>query len=256
MVFWYLKISIYIKLGYNKIMDILPTNEYKEVEGRYYVNPQISLDESNTFIDNLRTSQGQQNQEIFSDTRMLGTDVPSNLGGLTGADSYFTSRYQVPQTNAAAANLRAAAQASALNQVLEDQQSMWKKRYNDAYRAYQKSAYNKTNSPSSSLYDIPEGEDPDYSSTSQVVGSVEPQFSPAGSGNYIFTPSSMNNNSLDTGNPMGVNNLIPAGSVTIVRNSGGGIESLTYNGKTFTGDAARQRFDFLTKNGTLSRAED
>lgn len=119
-------------------MDILPTNEYKEVEGRYYVNPQISLDESNTFIDNLRTSQGQQNQEIFTDTQRLGTDVPSDLGGLTGAGSYFTSRYQTPQTASNIANLRATAQASALNQVLANEEAMWKKRYNDAYRAYQK----------------------------------------------------------------------------------------------------------------------
>ena len=124
--------------------NILPENEYTEVEGRAYLNPQVGLDESNTFIDNLRATQGQQNQEIISDTQMLGTDVPSNLGGLTGADSYFTARYQTPQTNNVAANLRATAQATALNQILQDEQAYWKKKYQDAYRSYQKRSYDKT----------------------------------------------------------------------------------------------------------------
>lgn len=124
--------------------SILPTEEYTEVDGRAYLNPQAALDESNTFIDNLRATQGQQNQEIVSDTQMLGTDVPSNLGGLTGAESYFTSRYQTPMTNAAVNSLRATAQAAALNQILQNEQAIWKKRYQDAYRNYQKRSYNKT----------------------------------------------------------------------------------------------------------------
>lgn len=123
--------------------SILPTEEYTEVDGRAYLNPQVALDESNTFIDNLRATQGQQNQETVSDTQMLGTDVPSNLGGLTGAESYFTSRYQTPMTNAAINSLRATAQAAALNQILQNEQAIWKKRYQDAYRAYQKRSYNK-----------------------------------------------------------------------------------------------------------------
>lgn len=123
--------------------NLIPDNEYTEVEGRLYANPQVSIDETNTFIDNLRSTQGRQNQEILQQTQMLGTDVPSNLGGLTGAESYFTSRYQTPQTNSVVANLRATAQAAALNQALENEQAMWKKRYQDAYRNYQKSSYNK-----------------------------------------------------------------------------------------------------------------
>ena len=125
---------------------ILPMNEFTEVEGRYYANPQVGLDRSNAFIDNLRATQGQQNQQIAQQTQNLGTNIPTNLGGLTGANSYFTSRYQVPQTNAAVSNLRAAAQATALNQALQNEQEIWKKRYQDAYRKYQKSAYNKANS--------------------------------------------------------------------------------------------------------------
>lgn len=124
--------------------NIIPTNEYTEFEGRYYANPQVSLDRSNQFIDNLRATQGIQNQEIAQQTQNLGTEVPSNLGGLTGGESYFASRYQTPQTNAVTANLRAIAQAQALNDVLANEQEMWKKRYQDAYRAYQRSTYNKT----------------------------------------------------------------------------------------------------------------
>lgn len=120
--------------------NIIPTNEYTEFEGRYYANPQVSLDGSNQFIDNLRAIQGTQNQEVARQTQNLGTEVPSNLGGLTGGESYFTSRYQTPQTNAVTTNLRAVAQAQALNDVLANEQEIWKKRYNDAYRAYQKRA--------------------------------------------------------------------------------------------------------------------
>lgn len=124
--------------------NILPENEIVEIEGRQYLNPQTGLDESNAFIENLRASQGQQNQEIFTDTQRLGTDISSDLGGLTGANSYFTSRYQTPQTASAVANLRATAQAQALNEVLANEQAIWKKRYQDAYRAAQRRAYNRS----------------------------------------------------------------------------------------------------------------
>lgn len=147
--------------------NILPDNEYQEIEGRAYINPQVSLDESNAFIDNLRSVQGQQNQEIFSDTQMLGTDVPSVMGGLTGGNSYFTSRYQTPQTNSAVANLRAAAQAQALNDVLANEQAIWKKRYQDAYRNYQKRQNARANAPVSTTdpYANVPGDDPEYETT-------------------------------------------------------------------------------------------
>lgn len=123
---------------------MLNDNEKTEVGGRSYLNPQIALDETTSFIDNLRASQAQQNQGIATDTRMLGTDVPSVQGGLTSGDSYFTSRYQAPQTNAAVANLRAAAQAQALNEVLANEQAIWKNRYQNAYRDYQRRSYNRS----------------------------------------------------------------------------------------------------------------
>lgn len=125
---------------------MLPENEYSEIESRYYLNPQVGIEESNKFIENLRSTQQQNTAQIAKDTAALGTEVSSNLGGLGAPESYFTSRYAVPQTNSALTNLRATAQASALNQALQNEQEMWKKRYQDAYRKYQKSAYDKANS--------------------------------------------------------------------------------------------------------------
>lgn len=116
---------------------ILPDNEYTEVESKAYLNPQLQVDETNAFIDNLRQSQLENNAEIAAQTRALGTDVPSNLGGLIGGEGYFTSRYQTPQTNSLVQNLRTAAQAQALNQALANEQEMWKNRYQQAYRNYQ-----------------------------------------------------------------------------------------------------------------------
>lgn len=121
-----------------------------EVEGRRYLDPEVSLREQESFINNLRQSQIDANKEIATQTYNLGTAVPSNLGGLMGGEGYWTSRYQTPQTNATVANLRAAAQAKALNDVLANEQAIWKNRYQDAYRAYQKRAYNKANSGSGS----------------------------------------------------------------------------------------------------------
>lgn len=108
------------------------------VDEQRYINPQVALDESNAFIENLRNTQGQRTQEIAEDTYNLGTAVPSNLGGLGGAGTYFTSRYQTPQTNDTIANLRAAAQAQALNDAMSNTLAQAKERYNKAYRAYQK----------------------------------------------------------------------------------------------------------------------
>lgn len=147
------KISDIGKMLYNGTM--LNDNEYTEVEGRKYLNPNLVVDETSSFIDNLRQTQNANNAQIAEQTRMLGTDVPTNLGGLAGgnASSYWTSRYQTPQTNALVQDLRTAAQASALNQALENEQAMWKKRYQDAYRRYQKSAYDKANQPSTNTTD-------------------------------------------------------------------------------------------------------
>lgn len=108
------------------------------VDDRRYINPQVALDESNAFIENLRKTQGQRTAEIAQDTYNLGTAVPSNLGGLGGSGSYFTSRYQTPQTNEVVANLRATAQAQALNDAMNNALTQAKQRYNNAYKAAQR----------------------------------------------------------------------------------------------------------------------
>lgn len=107
---------------------------------RRYINPQVSLNEQNAFIDNLRNTQGQNTAQIRQDTYNLGTAVPSNLGGLTGGSNYFKSRYQTPQTNSMVADLRAAAQSQALSTLLSNEIGKAQKRYNDAYRAAKKRA--------------------------------------------------------------------------------------------------------------------
>ena len=113
---------------------MIPENERIEFEGQTYVNPEASLQEQNAFIDNLRNVQNQNTAEIATDTYNLGTAVPSNLGGL-GGGSYFEARYSVPQGVARANNLRAAAQAQALNDILSNEQAMMKQRYSNAQRA-------------------------------------------------------------------------------------------------------------------------
>lgn len=109
---------------------------------RRYVNPQVSLNEQNAFIDNLRNTQGQDTAQIRQDTYNLGTAVPSNLGGLAGGSNYFKSRYQTPQTNSMVSDLRAAAQSQALSTLLNNEIGKAQKRYNDAYRAAKKRANN------------------------------------------------------------------------------------------------------------------
>lgn len=127
------------RLWYDKNME---ANEYYDFEDRRYVNPTISRDEQMAFIDNLRNTQTANNEQIQTDTYNLGTHIPATQGGLaTGAtspDSYFMQRYQTPQVDTEVATLKATAQAQALNDVLSNYQKQVKKRYSDAYRAYNK----------------------------------------------------------------------------------------------------------------------
>lgn len=108
------------------------------VDEQRYINPQVALDESNAFIQTLRDSQAQRNAEIAQDTYNLGTAVPSNIGGLGGSGSYFNARYQTPQTNTLIADLKATAQAQALNDAMGNALAQAKERYNKAYKAYSK----------------------------------------------------------------------------------------------------------------------
>lgn len=104
-------------------------------DDRWYVNPQVALNEQNAFINNLRNLQAQDNAQITQQTRNLGTQVPSQLGGLVGGGGYFKSRYQTPQTNQTVANLRTAAQAQALQTLLANEIEKAKKKYKDAQNA-------------------------------------------------------------------------------------------------------------------------
>lgn len=108
--------------------------EYLEFEDRAYVSPTISRDEQTEFIDNYRKVLQDNVQRINTQTHNLGTDVPSNLGGLTGADATFETRYVTPQANAAVAELRAKAQETELTQALMNLKEQMNKRYKDAYR--------------------------------------------------------------------------------------------------------------------------
>lgn len=223
-------------------MDILPTNEITEVEGRYYLNPQVGLDESTSFIENLRAAQGQQNQEIAQQTANLGTSVPSQLGGLTGPESYFTSRYQTPATNAAVANLRATAQAAALNQALENEQAIWKNRYQQAYRNYQKRMNDKTNTPQnpSDQYDG----DIDYEDTGATTGldAVQDvnQYDTT-STIYDSTQQSFDSRSTERDK-----------QIEVTKDSSGNVSVLTVNGVPHYGREARARYRYL-KNAGLVR---
>lgn len=112
--------------------------EYYSFGDRLYETPTTSRDEQMSFADNLRAAQQAANAQIKTQTENLGTQVPSVKGGLTGPEGYFQSRYQSAPTNALVSDLRAAAQADALNKVLANYSSQMQKQYNDAYRQYQK----------------------------------------------------------------------------------------------------------------------
>lgn len=125
---------------------------YQE-EDRRYIDPNVSLNEQNAFIQNLRDTQGQRNAQIAQQTHDLGTDVPSNLGGLTGSEAYFNARYQTPQTNSMIADLKTTAQAQALSEVLNNELAKAKQRYTNAYRAAQKRSGNNTTTPTDTTGD-------------------------------------------------------------------------------------------------------
>jgi hypothetical protein len=119
------------------------SDEFYNFEDRAYLSPTVSSGEQNAFIDNLRNVQQQNTAEISQQTQDLGTDVPSNLGGLGGGEAYFTSRYQTPQVNEMVSTLKSAAQAEALNEVMNNYKGQLQNKYKQAYRAYQKRERNK-----------------------------------------------------------------------------------------------------------------
>lgn len=103
-----------------------------EDDGRWYIRPEVALNEQNAFINNYRNIEAQNNAQIARQTRALGTQVPSQLGGLIGGGGYFRSRYQTPQTNQAIAELRSQMQGQALKTALQNELDKAKKQYKDA----------------------------------------------------------------------------------------------------------------------------
>lgn len=233
-------------------MAILNDSDFVEVEGRYYANPQVALDESNKFIDNLRSTQQANNQQIQTQTYNLGTAVPSNLGGLTspvtdgngGAGmSYFTSRYQTPQTNSAVANLRAAAQAQALNEVLANEQAVWKNRYQQAYRNYQKRA----NSGGGGGGNNPAPQNP-------TTGGVEEKQT---TGEQFDVKQDMNTYGYDTtiydSTEVAHDNRSTERNknIKVIKNKDGSIRNLYVNGVNHTGREAQARYRYLKNAGLV-----
>lgn len=129
--------------------------EFYDFEDRKYMEPTVSRDEQLGFIDRLREIENKDLQKIATDTHNLGSDLPSNLGGLsaigtpnsigvsgadTGSAGIWRNRFERPQTNALVSGLRASAQAAALNTALNNAFNQYKHRYNEAYRNAQKAA--------------------------------------------------------------------------------------------------------------------
>lgn len=119
-------------------------------EDRQYIEPTVSRDEQIGFIDRLREMEQKDLNKIATDTHNLGTDVTSNLGGLsgigkpnslgisgadTGSAGIWRNRYERPQTNALVSDLKATAQASALETALNNILNQYKNRYNQAVRS-------------------------------------------------------------------------------------------------------------------------
>lgn len=114
----------------------MDSSEFNYFEDQAYINPKLSSGEQMAFIDKFRDIQNQNNQQIATDTYNLGKALPSNLGGLGGGESYFNARYQNDQVDDMVANLKTAAQAQELNDVMSNYQNQLKKRYSNAQRAY------------------------------------------------------------------------------------------------------------------------
>ena len=218
--------------------NFLPDNEVTEVEGRKYLNPNLVVDETNTFIDRLRNTQQANMQQTAMQTQRLGTDVPSDLGSLTGAGSYWSSRYVTPQTSSAVSNLRAAAQAQALNQALANEQERWKKRYQDAYNAYKKRAWDNNNG------------------NKEIVGDIE--YEDSGETTGLDAEQDMNNYGVDT---VTYDSTEVAGdsrsterdkSIGVTKDSSGNVTVVTINGVPHYGRDARAQYRYL-KNAGLVR---
>lgn len=112
-------------------------------QGLAEVSPTASRDLQQAFIDTYRETQAGNTAQIGEAAHALGSDLPAQYGGLHGPSDYIKSRYQTPQTESRIAGLKTAAQLSALNQLMSNEQAKWADKYNQAYRNYQKRANSK-----------------------------------------------------------------------------------------------------------------
>lgn len=153
-----------------------------EDDGRWYIRPEVALNEQNAFINNYRNIEAQNNAQIAQQTRALGTQVPSQLGGLVGGGGYFRSRYQTPQTNQIVADLRSQMQGQALQAVLQNELEKAKKKYKDA----QNSALKPSNTSNTNPWSVDDrGTDDSKKRDTEFVGTEEEDITTESFGNNI-----------------------------------------------------------------------
>lgn len=167
-------------------------NEYYTFEDRAYVSPTVSSNEQLEFIDKLKGIVEKDTARVNAQTQTLGTDITSNLGGLTGSEGYFAQRYQTLPVEAQVNTLKATAQAKALNDLMTNYQNQAANRYNQAYRNYNK----RRNTPTTTNPDTPTDDtdpftkspldDPNSGLNAQAPGTYYPNG--AGSGTFYVTP--------------------------------------------------------------------
>lgn len=153
-----------------------------EDDGRWYIRPEVALNEQNAFINNYRNIEAQNNAQIAQQTRALGTQVPSQLGGLVGGGGYFRSRYQTPQTNQIVADLRSQMQGQALQTVLQNELEKAKKKYKDA----QNSALKPSNTSNTNPWSVDDrGTDDSKKRDTEFVGTEEEDITTESFGNNV-----------------------------------------------------------------------
>ena len=154
-----------------------------EDDGRWYIRPEVALNEQNAFINNYRNIEAQNNAQIAQQTRALGTQVPSQLGGLVGGGGYFRSRYQTPQTNQIVADLRSQMQGQALQAVLQNELEKAKKKYKDA----QNSALKTSNTGNTNPWSVDDrGTDDSKKRNTEFVGTEEEDITTESFGNNVL----------------------------------------------------------------------
>lgn len=167
-------------------------DEFYEYEDRAYLNPTLSSGEQEQFITNFRGIQDQNNAQISTQTHNLGTNIPSNLGGLGGGESYFNARYQTPQVDEMITGLKTAAQAQALNDAMKNYQNQLTQRYNDAYRKYQQKNRKRANNILNG-YNNPSGNNTNNPAGNNSTWDGEIETNPTDPGTKNNNPSKLEN---------------------------------------------------------------